>query len=437
MRFVSWAFAGVAALTLSITTPSSAVMPYIVGGSPTSISQVPWQVSISASGNLCGGSLINVDWVVTAAHCVSGVEPTSMTVYSGIDQLSQRSSANRSSVSNIHIHPNWNGTTFLADIALLELSAPVALSNKVQIISLPSNVDPAAWPAQGIPAVVSGWGATSVTGLVSEQLNSANISILAGPGTDTCGDYGSDYQSSDDICAGTPTGGIDTCSGDSGGPLVVTEAGIPLLAGVTSVGNECALPNFPGIYTRVTSYLSWIREFVPDSAGVPSTPTNVTAVTRANGKVLVKWQPVANIGSDPVVSYTVSTLAADSSLSEVCVTSAPQCLIAFEQIGQKVNLVVQAKNSGEFSAASPAISIVPVHSSSAEGKLVSTNRVALFAGLTRVQAKNVTLKVRTASRSKCFVTSRGVRMKAPGLCVVGVQSNDRKSVRGTTYIQIR
>ena len=437
MRFVSSTIACAVALMLSVMTPSGAVAPLIVGGSPTSITQVPWQVSIAASGNLCGGSLIGVNWVVTAAHCVSGVAPTSLSVYSGIDQLSQRSSANRSSVSNIHIHPNWSDSTFLADIALLELSAPVTLSNKVQVISLPSSVDFAAWPAQGVPAVVSGWGATSVTGLVSEQLNSANISILAGPGVDTCGDYGSDFQSTDDICAGNPTGRIDTCSGDSGGPLVVTEAGIPLLAGVTSVGNECGLPNFPGIYTRVTSYLSWIREFVPDFAGVPSAPTDVAAVPRANGKVLVSWQPVTNIGSDPVVSYTVSTLAPDSSLSEVCVTSAPQCLIAFEQVGQPVKLVVQAKNSRELSAASPAITIVPVHSSSAVGKLVSTNRVALFAGLTRVQAKNVILKVRPASRSRCLVTSRGVSMTAPGLCVVGVQSNVSKSARGTTYIQIR
>jgi len=437
MRFVSSAIACAVALTLSVTTPSGAVVPLIVGGSPTSITQVPWQVSISAGGNLCGGSLINVDWVVTAAHCVAGVAPTSLSVYSGIDQLSQRSSANRSSVSNILIHPNWNGTIFLADIALLQLSAPVTLSDKIQLISLPSTVDPATWPAKGTSAFITGWGSTSFNSPVSNQLNSATISILAGPDSNSCGSYDSSFQANDDICAGVPSGGVDTCQGDSGGPLVVTEAGIPLLAGVTSVGNECALPNFPGIYTRVTTYSSWIRGIVPLPIVAPAVPMGLTATEGAKGQVFMQWQPVTDTGNDTVVTYTVSSVSSDSTLKEVCATDVPQCLITFERIGQPVDLVVQAKNSRELSAISPAVTAVPVNTTSAVGRLASKNRVALLAGLTRVQAKNVTLKVRPASRSRCLVTSRGVRMKAPGLCVVGVQSNDRKSVRGTTYIQIR
>jgi hypothetical protein len=163
----------------------------------------------------------------------------------------------------------------------------------------------------------------------------------------------------------------------------------------------------------------------------------LTATVGAKGQVFMQWQPVADTGNDTVVTYSVSSVSTDSTLKEVCATDVPQCLISFERIGQPVDLVVQAKNSRELSAVSPAVTAVPVNTTSAVGRLASKNRVALLAGLTRVQAKNVTLKVRPASRSKCLVTSRGVRMKAPGLCVVGVQSNDRKSVRGTTYIQIR
>lgn len=437
MRLVGALMSLVIAVTSFMSTPSSAITPRIVGGSPVPITQAPWQVSITAGGTLCGGSLINVDWVVTAAHCVAGIAPASLTVYSGIDQLTQRSTANRSSVSNIVIHPAWNGTIFLADIALLQLSSPLTLSDRIQLISLPSTVDPATWPAQGTSAVISGWGATSFNGSVSNQLNSATVSVLTPPGVNSCGSYGSSFQANDDICAGSPSGGVDTCQGDSGGPLVVTEGGVPLLAGVTSVGNECALPNFPGIYTRVTTYISWIRGIVPLPIVAPAIPSGLTATTGLRGRVFVQWQPVSDTGNDSAVTYTVSTLSVDSTPTEVCVTNVPQCLVTFEKIGRPVSLVVQARNSREVSAISPAISAVPVNVSSTVGKLMTKKRIALLAGLTRTQASNVTVKVRPSSRSQCVETSRGVRMKAVGLCVVSVQSQETKNVRGTTYIQIR
>lgn len=437
MRFIGAVLSAVIAVTSFMSTPGSALTPRIVGGTPVPIAQAPWQVSISAGGTLCGGALINIDWVVTAAHCVAGVSPASLAVYSGIDQLSQRSTENRSSVSNIVIHPDWNGTIFRADIALLQLSAPLTLTERIQLIALPSSVDPATWPAQGTQAVISGWGATSFNGTVSNQLNAATVSILAGPTGNSCGSYGGSFQAIDDICAGVPSGGVDTCQGDSGGPLVVTDGGVPLLAGVTSVGNECALPNFPGIYTRVTTYTGWIRGIVPLPLVAPASPTGLTALTGLQGNVFVQWQAVTDMGNDSSVEYTVSTISTDSTLSEVCVSAVPQCLVTFDRIGKPVSLVVQARNSRETSVASSPISVVPVNVSSTVGKVVTKSRLALLAGLTRAQANNVTVKVRPVSRSKCVATSRGVRMKAPGLCVVGVQSQERRSVRGTTYIQIR
>jgi len=60
------------------------------------------------------------------------------------------------------------------------------------------------------------------------------------------------------ICAGSDQ--VDACQGDSGGPLIVRRAdGTPVQVGVVSWGLGCAMPNRPGIYTRVSAYRLWIR----------------------------------------------------------------------------------------------------------------------------------------------------------------------------------
>jgi len=77
--------------------------------------------------------------------------------------------------------------------------------------------------------------------------------------------YGTTIDAQSMVCAGYAGGGKDTCSGDSGGPLQCLSpiSGRWMLAGLTSWGGEiCGAAKKPGVYTRITAYLDWIKQYV-------------------------------------------------------------------------------------------------------------------------------------------------------------------------------
>ncbi|KAM6934114.1 transmembrane protease serine 3 [Xenentodon cancila] len=244
----------------------------IVGGNISELGQFPWQVSLHfRSEHLCGGSIISTFWILTAAHCVYGFENSSLwTVHVGLtEQLIHR--AQSLAVKTIIYHARYRPKGLDYDIALMKLDRPLSFNGYVEPICLPNHGEDF---TEGTLCWISGWGATEEEGETSVVLRSAMVPLIS---TKTCNqpEVYKGLISSWMICAGYLEGGVDSCQGDSGGPLACQDSSIWKLVGATSWGVGCALRNKPGVYTRITESLSWIRHQM-EREEVPSLPVRRT-----------------------------------------------------------------------------------------------------------------------------------------------------------------
>ncbi|XP_075467908.1 anionic trypsin-2-like [Ascaphus truei] len=220
----------------------------IVGGYTCPENSVTYQVSLNAGYHFCGGSLINTLWVVSAAHCYQSriqvrLGEHNIKLLEGPEQFIQS--------AKVIPHPEYNPSLLDNDIMLIRLSKPARLNSRVQAISLPSHCDPA-----GTQCLISGWGNTLSNGVnYPDLLQCLDAPIL--PELE-CHDAYPRKITGNMICVGYLGGGKDSCQGDSGGPVVCNGK----LQGVVSWGIGCALSGYPGVYTKVCNYVSWIEETI-------------------------------------------------------------------------------------------------------------------------------------------------------------------------------
>ncbi|XP_072281054.1 trypsin-like [Pyxicephalus adspersus] len=134
---------------------------------------------------------------------------------------------------------------------LIKLSSPATFTSAVQPIALPSGCARA-----GTSCQISGWGNTLSSGSnYPDLLQCLKAPILSDA---DCSNSYPGMITANMICVGYLNGGKDSCQGDSGGPV---ECGGEL-QGIVSWGYGCALPDRPGVYTRVCNYNTWIQDTV-------------------------------------------------------------------------------------------------------------------------------------------------------------------------------
>lgn len=262
MGTVTAVIATASLLLVPTATAASAASPpptgRIVGGSVNNqaVTPTPWfaliEMRFRSDYGECGATVIGSHWLLTAAHCVKDGGDRAQVAGSRayINPPSFDSPGPAIALSEIYVHPKFNSGTMKNDVALIRTSSELSATPLPFVAQKKS-------PKRNAKLQVFGFGATNPNReQMAEFLRTAKVSDLAGA-KGKCGKYGSSYNRTTMLCAGTKNGKRDACQGDSGGPLT-TVGDRRVLVGIVSWGDRCGSKKYPGVYTRVSTFANLI-----------------------------------------------------------------------------------------------------------------------------------------------------------------------------------
>lgn len=230
----------------------------IVNGSEARLASHPWVVGIQFVDKLyCGGALINNRYVITAGHCLKGINPKRIKLVIGDHDRRSLSSVQQTRyVGQVHIHPGFEKRTFNNDIALIMMDREVQFSGYIRPVCLP-DMDRSYNKQE---TTIVGWGKKSENGHPADILQEVVVPIIPQKKCRHQTKYRAHEITANMLCAGYDAGVLDACQGDSGGPMIWESENKQKFTqiGIVSWGQGCARSGYPGVYTRIGRYMNWI-----------------------------------------------------------------------------------------------------------------------------------------------------------------------------------
>ncbi|CAG0913275.1 unnamed protein product [Notodromas monacha] len=331
------------------------VAVFSVPGEEAKKGDVPYQVEIGlerkngSMKHVCAAALISRTWVLGAAHCFDppwNVEENvgKLTAVAGEWDLAEpHPEEQRLRILAVVLHQSYSRTTRQNDIALVLLDNVVKFNEFVWPVNLPSsaNVNPSAGGA-----ISSGWGSAAKNGSRTRYLKNARVPIVP---TAVC-------QSpvvkitENQICGGyMRIGRADACEDDAGGPLVCEEPLVRFvsggnsskkllcqyLCGIESEAGACGEANAPGIYTKVSNYLNWMKK------------TLKSFIRSEENPIFYPFLAIPSLVGHGVSEPPVTVSCAGVILSDTLVLTLRECMEKFAQGTQhlKVSYKVEARSS--------------------------------------------------------------------------------------------
>uniref|UniRef100_A0A336LKX8 CSON006987 protein n=1 Tax=Culicoides sonorensis TaxID=179676 RepID=A0A336LKX8_CULSO len=231
----------------------------IIGGRTASLGQFPYQASLQRTRNsvikhVCGGSVYNEKWIITAGHCIAYFNTTteSRIVVGSVDL--EIINPTFYHVKKFIIHPKFDKNLKTNDIALVQTQNEIIFS--VNVKPIPINLN---YVKENIEAVTSGWGRVTIQGGRTNILQYLNVTVMSNENCRKAHAISkrSKFIYDNVICTQNERNKKGTCNGDSGGPLVINGT----LIGIVSWGVRCAI-GLPDVFTRISEHVSWIQATV-------------------------------------------------------------------------------------------------------------------------------------------------------------------------------